>query len=183
MVMYDETEIKFKPSSAPMRRLKQGFEPKDSIVNIDSFFDSPDFSWLKRNTYLRRRNGVYQMKTFDKGDVRENKEFTDDDLHRVFGVESQQELLQYIEENFQNYATLKTERQRWESEEEGLELVVDHVTASGYEDRFAELEVINDNGKKNLETIIERTDLTILQNPKILIYLEEKRPNLYKDIT
>ena len=183
MVLYDETEIKFRPSSAPMDELKQGFEEKDSIVNIDSFFDDSEYSMLKRNTYLRRRNGVYQMKTFDKGDVRENKEFTDDDLHRVFDVESQQELLQYIDEKFQNYATLKTERQRWESEEKGLELVVDHVTATGYKDRFAELEVINDNGKESLENIIESTDLTILQNPKILLYLEEKHPNLYKDIT
>ena len=56
-----EIEKKFIPEEGDIERITEGAEFISETVNDDIYYDK-DFSLTKRDIYVRRRNGAFEMK-------------------------------------------------------------------------------------------------------------------------
>lgn len=109
-----EVEKKFQPTEEQLKAMLEGAEFLGEVVNHDVYYDYPDYRYYtdERNTCLRNRNGVFELKMHTgKGVGKEVEDLRD--IAEFFGVEN---LDTFVKEKLVPIIEYKTKRQKYKKD-------------------------------------------------------------------
>ncbi len=166
----------------------QALFPLSSIKTLDeTYFDTPNFSLLKNDTWLRQRNGAYELKYRKPENRGQQLEIYDEfyeinSIKQFLHVPEELELGQWIENNLQSTIKIKTTRHTFKSAPFTIDI---DLTDFGYS--VCEIEYAGEKSPEEAQAeIIQLAQKMGLENTRVRnkgkAYIEIKYPELVNQL-
>lgn len=139
-----EVEKKFQPTGEQLEALLAGAEFLEEVVNHDAYYDYPDYRLFKNNTWLRDRNGNFELK-IKKGT------FAGEEIETKIGIEKYlhiENLGEFVKNDLMVIMQWETRRKKYKKEDFNLDI---DETSFGYKVLEIELMVRNEEEIKGAE--------------------------------
>lgn len=191
-----EVEKKFLLKKRGEERLIENAEFVKELVLTDTYYDTKDYSLSKRNTWLRARNGHFELKIPLQDISRSNEEAsfvdqydeirTEEEIRKALGISSNKILSKDLEiSGYHPFTTFTTTRKRYKKE--GFTIDLDIVNY-GYNVTEIELMVKNNSeveeATKKIIAFAKKQKLTIAPvKGKVLEWMKRNNPANYQIIT
>jgi len=191
-----EVEKKFILTKGGEERLIENTEFVKELVLTDTYYDTKDYSLTKKNTWLRSRNGRFELKIPLQDVERSNEDAsfidqydeieTEEEIRKALGISSNKTLSEDLETNgYHPFTTFTTIRKRYKKE--GFTIDLD-ITSYGYNVTEIEL-MVKDNSEveeatKKIITFAKEKGLPIVPvRGKVLEWIKRNDSANYQVIT
>ncbi len=184
-----EVEKKFQPTEEQLTAMLEGADFLGEKNITDTYYDTPDFTYLKKGIRLRSRDGGWEIKATSKelhgATAQVMREIdTEPEILEELGFSKEENLTDVVEKNLQVIYVIRTNR--WKYKKEGFTIDVDK-TDIGYD--MVEIELLVekkegiDEADQKILDFAKRFSFEIKKLPsKTVRYLEHYHPDIAKEV-
>ena len=183
-----EVEKKFQPTKGQLESLLKDAEFLGEQSNVDTYYDTPSFSFLKKKMRLRHRNKDFELKVDAKGmgdKMERSEEITEEKaILKRLGFDENANLSDLVEKELKVLVRIETLRKKYKKDDFTIDV---DETDIGY--NVCEIELLvqsTDEVEKADERILNlarKYNFEIKKLPlKHAEYLRIRRPEVYKEI-
>lgn len=116
-----EIEFKLQVTSEEKEKLLAGAIFVSRKTNVDAYYDSPDFSLVAQDIWLRERNGCFELKLPREGNDNESTSYQEiedeQEIKKYFSIPGEENLVSGLTRiGYAKFAIFHTERESYERE-------------------------------------------------------------------